>query len=334
MRFSRAVLCLAALTLSMAFTGCRARPRSPASPAAPPTVAPSGTPEAARGGVEVALAAIAWPEGPAVARVNGVDVPTAAWREEVTRQLRLMTRQYDIDWNDPDNIARLPTILHRELEHLIDLELLRQLTAREELAALDSEVEEAAARAREQALASGQFADFGAFLEANELTEERFRLIVREQLMLERLLAAHGGPDEVEQVHVRHILVADGNKAQAVLTRLTAGESFEDLAALYSLDGGTRDQGGDLGWLPRGVVLPELEEAAFSLEPGETSAPIKSSLGYHIIRVDERGLRPLAEPLLTQVRQQRLVEWLDDQREAAAIERLYDPLSGAALAGR
>ncbi|MDI7277379.1 MAG: peptidylprolyl isomerase, partial [Anaerolineae bacterium] len=305
--------------------GCAQRPLPPVTPA--PTAAPGGTlTPAAPGGVEVALASVEWPTGPVVARVNGTDVPTAAWREEVTRQLRLMTRQYNIDWNDASNIARLPNILDRELEHLIDLELLRQLTAREKLTVEDADVQEAAEEARQQLLSGGQYPDLEAFLQANELTQERFELMVREQLMMERLLAAHGGPDEVEQVHARHILVADEEKAREVVARLEAGESFEELAALYSLDSGTRQQGGDLGWLPRGVIVPEFDRAAFALQPGQTSAPVKSSLGYHVIRVDERGLRALQEPLLSQVRQQRLVEWLDLQRQAAQIERLYDPL--------
>ena len=77
-------------------------------------------------------------------------------------------------------------------------------------------------------------------------------------------------------------------KAQAedLLERLRQGEDFATLAREHSGDTGSASAGGDLGYFTRGRMVPEFEEAAFSLRPGEISEPVKSDFGYHIIRVD------------------------------------------------
>lgn len=78
-------------------------------------------------------------------------------------------------------------------------------------------------------------------------------------------------------------------KADAVLAEVKKGESsFEDLAKKYSGDTGSAGQGGDLGWFPRGVMVKEFEEAAFALQPGETSGLVKTDYGFHIIKLEER----------------------------------------------
>ena len=67
-----------------------------------------------------------------------------------------------------------------------------------------------------------------------------------------------------------------------------AGESFEALAGQYSDDSGSAVQGGDIGFFGRGMLVPSLEEAAFSLAVGEVSAPVLSSFGVHVIKVTDR----------------------------------------------
>lgn len=102
-----------------------------------------------------------------------------------------------------------------------------------------------------------------------------------------------------EQRKARHILVqlpgdasaeeqqAKQSEAAALQQQLEQGASFDQLAAEHSDDPGSANQGGNLGWISRGMMLPEFEQALYALDKGELSEPVKTSFGYHIIRVDE-----------------------------------------------
>ncbi|MEI6171391.1 MAG: peptidylprolyl isomerase, partial [bacterium] len=120
--------------------------------------------------------------------------------------------------------------------------------------------------------------------------------------------------DTGEQVHGMHILVADLATAQQVEKELIEGAGFAALAAKYSTDAGSKAAGGDLGWFERGQMVPEFEDAAFSLQPGETSEPVKTQYGYHIIRVVER--KDAHTPTLAEIRDQVLADVRTENRTA------------------
>lgn len=84
-------------------------------------------------------------------------------------------------------------------------------------------------------------------------------------------------------------------KTQALRDRIAKGEDFAAVAKAESDDTGSGAQGGDLGSFGRGRMVPVFEQAAFSLPIGELSQPVKSPFGYHLIQVQERGAKPLAE---------------------------------------
>ena len=118
-----------------------------------------------------------------------------------------------------------------------------------------------------------------------------------------------------EQVKVSHILIKtplpgpDGKiddkalaearqRAEDLLKQIKNGASFEELAKKYSEDPGSAKNGGSLGWIGRGQTVPEFEKVAFSLPKGQISGIVKSSYGFHIIRVDDKHdaqLKPLDE---------------------------------------
>lgn len=107
-----------------------------------------------------------------------------------------------------------------------------------------------------------------------------------------------------EEVHARHILVAGTDeqaraKAQELLKQLQGGADFAELAQKESADKGSAARGGDLGFFPRGKMVPSFEKAAFGLtKSGELSDLVESQFGFHIIRLEEKrpaGVRPFEE---------------------------------------
>ena len=89
-----------------------------------------------------------------------------------------------------------------------------------------------------------------------------------------------------EKRKIRHIVVKTQEEAQGLHVRLKAGENFEKLASEHNIDG-TKDREGDLGWIARGVMVREFEQAAFSLPKGKVRDIVKTSFGWHLIRVEE-----------------------------------------------
>ena len=110
--------------------------------------------------------------------------------------------------------------------------------------------------------------------------------------------------------------------AQTLHQRILAGEDFAELALQFSNDPGSGAEGGDLGWAGRGRYVPEFDEAVFSLEIGEISAPVKTSFGYHIIEVLERDdERQKEEAALQQEYAQAFQTWLQEQVLSLNIDR-------------
>jgi len=127
-------------------------------------------------------------------------------------------------------------------------------------------------------------------------------------------------PHEIEKVWARHILVDDEETAKEIRQRLLDGEDFAALAAEYSTDPGTADKGGDLGWFARGKMIPEFEEAAFTLPIGDISQPIQTQYGYHIIQVLGHANLPMAAWEYQQACDERFKEWIDDIRASSEVQ--------------
>lgn len=122
-----------------------------------------------------------------------------------------------------------------------------------------------------------------------------------------------------EQVWALHILIDEEVLAKNIKTRLDEGEDWSLMATTYSTDTSNKDKGGDLGWFGQGVMVPEFEQAAFKLEVGETSEPIETDFGFHIIRILGHEERPLTEDACQSIRSEKFQEWLAELRENSNI---------------
>jgi len=315
------------LVLGIALTACGStttpEPAATAEPTAPPPTA-EPSPEATQviGGVDVAWDHVTKPQEPVVARVNGVEIHTEEYLAELRQQLHLVTANYSVNWYDEASQNLLPSFQDQVLQQMVQIELAEQLAAAEGIVIEDAELEEEVVKTMDAVLQTGQYETWEDYLAATGSSPEAFQEQIRTYMLFQKLLETHGGPEEVEQVHAAHILVETKETGDEVLAKLEAGESFDDLAQEYSTDPGSKDQGGDLGWFPRGMMVPEFEAAAFALQPGETSTLVQTQYGYHIIHVLSKEVRPLSPELLEQVRYQEFEAWFDAELQKANVELL------------
>src|SRR5271163_3385714 len=187
--------------------------------------------------------------------------------------------------------------------------------------------------------------------EADKLTAspeyERKMAYYRDKLAMEQLLGSVGKAatteeaerkayDEAakaeppqEEVHARHILLPTEEEAKAALARVKGGEDFAKVATELSKDPG--GEGGDLGWFTKDRMVPEFSAAAFKLEPGQISDPVKTQFGWHIIKVEEKRVKTF--PPFEQVKEQaaRYVaqkaqgDLIASLHEGVKIERMDEP---------
>ena len=146
-----------------------------------------------------------------------------------------------------------------------------------------------------------------------------------------------------EMVRARHILILSDAKAspedqakakariEEIAQRIKGGEDFGTVAKETSEDPGSAPQGGELGWFEKGRMVPEFEKAAFALQPGDVSEPIKTQFGYHLIQLEEHkdaGQQPLDE-VKDQIRQR-----LAQDEAAGKVQEALEQVQLAVIGGK
>lgn len=137
--------------------------------------------------------------------------------------------------------------------------------------------------------------EFEQVLTMQGLTEEELKTDLKSSLLQEEAITEgiEVSEEEMQQyydrmtkeVEARHILVQDEETANDIKKKLDDGDDFADLAKEHSVDEGTAEQGGEVGFFSVGSMVPEFEDAAFTMEKGDISDPIQSEFGFHIVEV-------------------------------------------------
>ncbi len=243
---------------------------------------------------------------PAVAIVNGERLPLAWYQGELQRYL-LAQENLGTPVEDPAAAGEIV------LNDLIDQLLLAQAAEQAGTVISDADVQ-----ARLDALAAEM--DLGTWMaqwgynEADLFQMLRFQLLAADQR--DRIAATI--PEVMEQAEIQQVFAYTSTGAQNAKVSLDSGTPFDEEAFLYD-----PVAGGYLGWVPRGYLLiPAVEEAAFSLPVGSTSDIIESDIGYHIVLVLDRGEHPLSSDARLTLQRQAVQSWITDQRAAAIIEIL------------
>ena len=280
-------LLLAALTLSACSPATATGTLIPSSTPLPPTLTPTPIPMAAT--------------------VNGEGITEAEFEAELAR---FQSAQAALG-----NTVSLEEATQRVMDDLVDQVLLAQGAQAEGFS-----VDEATVQSRVDSLAEqvGGPDTLAAWELQHGYSDESFRLAFSRQIaaawMRDKIITTV--PEAAEQVHIQQILLYNSDTAQTVLEQMKSGADFEILAAQY--DPATQ---GELGWFPRGYLLqPQIEAAAFTLQPDQISEVIQTSVGYHILKVLERDLNhPLSPDARLTLQNQALANWLQEQRARSAI---------------
>jgi peptidyl-prolyl cis-trans isomerase C len=131
---------------------------------------------------------------------------------------------------------------------------------------------------------------------------------------------------EKEQVYLYNILLETEEEAQDILEQLKAGGDFSEIAKEKST-GPSAAQGGDLGYLTKGTIIPEIEEVVFALEVEELSEVVKSDYGFHILKITEK--KPETVRALEEVKEE-IIQTLLPSKQKEAFDNLLEELKGKA----
>lgn len=288
-----------------------------------------------------------------VASVNGEEISA----EEFNSQVAMLQAQAQLP---PELLQQMSSQI---IENLIDQRLVNQAIDESGVEPTAEEVDARLQEYREEFETSalemyGEEIDFDEYIAQAGISPEEIRESVYQAVAIEKILEADGlelpGEDEAqtfynenpeaftrgEEVRARHILVRVDSEnpedwetarqeAEELHARVTGGDDFADVARENS-DDGSAQAGGDLGSFGRGRMVPEFEEAAFSLQVDEISEPVRSDFGWHIIQVTERNdeevmsFDSVKEQLTRELRNQALQEslgtYVAQLREEAEIE--------------
>ena len=244
------------------------------------------------------------PDDPVIIRVNGVDIGES-----------------DIALAEEDVGGNMPAVAPQQkreylITYLTDVVILAQAAQKQKLG--DSpEVRRQIAFARNKALMEALLQNAAKAAETDAEMHKVYDEAVKQM-----------GAEE--EVRARHILVDTEEEAKAIEVELKGGADFAEEAKKKSRDPGAAN-GGDLGYFTKDQMVPEFSEAAFKLDKGQISDPIHTQFGWHIIKVEDKRVKPtpsfddVKAQVQNYIAHRAQAELVDNLRKTATIERLDQP---------
>ncbi len=258
---------------------------------------------------------------PLAARVNDQPLFLDTYQKQVSLFEQVLIAQ-GVDITGDEGRARLGQVQQQVLDSMLEQLIIEQQANTLGITVTEDEVETKAQEAIDQIENQEQFE---MWLAENSLTYPQFISDLRSQLIANRMFEyiTQDVPETAQQVQLHFIWVEDTVEAQPIIDQLKNGQNFVALAQEQLLNAPNQSYDSNLVWLPRnaGLVPPEVEDMAFSLQPGEISGPIQTSLGVYIVKLESKeDSRPLTKDMLDILKKQIFLDWLVEQRSLAIIE--------------
>jgi peptidyl-prolyl cis-trans isomerase C len=240
-----------------------------------------------------------------IARVNGVDI----------RQSDLAFAQEEVGSSMP---AQIPPEQKREylITYLTDVVILAQAAEQQKLDD-KPDVKRQMAFERNKVLMEALLQNAGKAAQTDDAMHKVYDEAVKQTA-------------NEQEVRARHILVPTEEEAKAIEAQLKAGADFATLAKEKSKDPGAAN-GGDLGYFTKDQMVPEFADAAFKLDKGQISDPVHTQFGWHIIKVEDKRIKPTPSfddvkgQIENYVSHRAQAALVDSLRKTAKIERLDQP---------
>ncbi len=217
-----------------------------------------------------------------VAVVNWHPVTLADYRQRLEAFQKAMTYNQEFDFNDPANAEVVKQQSDALIQRLIDMKIEEQAAREFGVSVSAEDIEKEFTNIALQTQVATSSLDT-LLMDVYGWSRSQFIEEIVKPQVLERKLQGHLAKDE--QINNEAYTAA-----REVRSKILSGEEFSDLAEQYSDDPGSSETGGDLGWNPKGSFVPEFEDAAEKLQPGDTSEIIATQFGLHIIQVLGRAV--------------------------------------------
>lgn len=301
------------------------------------------------------------PEKIYVAKVNGKGVTRIDYEKAINNTKRMYSQMLKMDFADPKNQAQLETIKKNSVDSLINKEIFLQYAEKNSVYP-DKESVEAEIEKIKKENFNGENKPFKDYIRSTGATVAQFRDAIykdktvekiRKQIVDEKVKITDKETKDYydknlaefktkEEVQASHILVKEEAKAKELYAELQKdSKKFDELAKKNSVDPGSKNKGGDLGFFGKGQMVAEFEKTAWALAQDEISEPVKTQFGFHIIKKvahkDEKQdkyeeVKKKIEENLKQKKSNDVLEkFIKDQKAESKIE-LYDGSSTPVVA--